>query len=304
MNPIYKFNSFQNRLFLEKPEYKPAESSSDSESSLLTTKEDIYSNEVDSEDFDLLVQAANEKFSALQKTHSACFKHAGINKAPQGKKYPPMIEVGMDQIEVKSTKKHQYLGTTGVGVCIAVMARGITSTDETWIALSHSCTQTPKEVFTKIKNKLESNGCELDTIEFFLVGGQLPYRDGPEVCESIDLQIEFLSYAKEFNIVGAQLNLASGNDSLSVIISKDEIVWATELVESTKKHFSSYNLQRNCLVTSFLEIPISAPQKNKEAYLEKSYDSTKEASSLKRERKYDDDEEQIKKARQNQIIQM
>ncbi len=108
------------------------------------------------------------------------------------------------------------------------MARGISEKNGTCLGLSHFTTMIePRDVLEKIQKKLKKQGCNPESIEFYLVGGQLPYRDNSEVggLSTIEIESEFLSLSKEFNIVGVQFNLAEDDESLSVIISEDEIVW-------------------------------------------------------------------------------
>ncbi|MBA3602539.1 MAG: hypothetical protein H0W50_02620 [Parachlamydiaceae bacterium] len=187
-------------------------------------------NQMPDEKFVALRKQSQDDFDRLKTKYSTLFEHNGIKKVSQDKTYPSMKEIQMDEIAVIITKnqKHPSLFTSGLGVCIAVMARGISEKNGTCLGLSHFTTMIePRDVLEKIQKKLKKEGCKPESIEFYLIGGQLPYRDGPEVggLSTIEIESEFLSLSKEFNIIGVQFNLAEDDESLSVIISEDEIVW-------------------------------------------------------------------------------
>lgn len=199
--------------------------------------------ELKSKEFDIKCKEDKENFDLLKAQYPQLFEYSGIQPVLQEKTYPISLKahVQQDDLKVISTKKQPYLYTSGLGLSICVMARGMSETYGPCIGLSHTSSwNSARDVLTEIQEKLKKQGCEAKTIEFYLVGGQLPYRAGmddlkePELCDgSLEQEILYLSLAEEFNIVGAQFNLVEGeNDSLSVLISADEIVWTIGEFES------------------------------------------------------------------------
>lgn len=232
------------------------------------------------EEFAARRKSCEAEFSELKVTYLDLFQYEGIKKAQSGKTYTPMIAVQMEEIAVVSTKDHPYLGTDCLGVCIAVMARGYSETNGSYIALSHtsSFVYEPEELLIEISRQLQAKGC--NSIEFYVVGGQLPYIDGPEIADSIDRQSEFLSLSKQYNIVGAQFNLAEGADSLAVIISADEIVWQRELdSEDSSDDSSSSTNETSSLESddnlSFTGVVIAEKKRKIEANAENLQDQVK-----------------------------
>ncbi|MBA2727342.1 MAG: hypothetical protein H0U49_04115, partial [Parachlamydiaceae bacterium] len=170
---------------------------------------DDFSEEMSDEEFAEVCTEHQNKFALLKNEYSSLFEYPGIKMASQDKIFPYMKDINMDEIAVIITNQElPGLFTSGLGVCIAVMARGFSEKNGTCLGLSHFTIMKPQEVLSKIQKKLTNLGCKLESIEFYLVGGQMPYRDGPEVAGlyTLDTESEFLSLSKEFNIVGAQFN--------------------------------------------------------------------------------------------------
>lgn len=193
------------------------------------------SQEETSEKFAERRRNAEANFIQLKISHSTLFNCAAIKQASSGKTYPSMINVEQDMIVVGPISKNPYLGTTGVGPYIAVGGRGYSDKDGHFIGLGlYGCVGKPEEFLEQFRKKLLVAGCELETIEFYFVGGQLPQNHDLEDIDSIDDEIAFLSLTDKYQIRGAQFNIIEDNDSLSVIISEKEIVWAHELIGSKR----------------------------------------------------------------------
>ena len=181
---------------------------------------------VSDEKFKSMRLNAEIDFNELKIKYNKLFTHPGIKAIDPTVEYPEMDDIEMEIVVVKSIHEETHLMTSGVGPCLVIMARGHNDITGTYMALSHSAIEYAKDLLPKIRKELESKGCSRQSIEFYIVGGQLPYRDGPDVHNSEGREKEFLDLSVEFNIVGAQLYLADNlGGYLTVILSKDEIVW-------------------------------------------------------------------------------
>lgn len=176
--------------------------------------------------FKTLRADCKKEFLELKKEHEKIFAHPAI-KQSENKVYPyPDHEILQD--ESKVTKVTKTLFTRGLGPCMCVIARG-NGTNGRYHGMAHI--SSGDEIFhlNKLKTEFEKKGCEAKTLEFFLIGGQLPYIEENEYEEmhegSLDSQKELLSQKDQINIVSARFNLAEGDDALSVILTEDEIVW-------------------------------------------------------------------------------
>ncbi|HEV8053031.1 MAG TPA: hypothetical protein VGP47_11105 [Parachlamydiaceae bacterium] len=199
-----------------------------------TSQKDSYNSQgdgYDSDEVELLRKLASSYFYDFQNTYKTIFQHPGIQPLDQNKKYPTnMTDLEIDVMVVKSVNEVSHLMTSRVGVCLVVMARGWNPQENgQYMAFIHSSADHANEVLTDIREELVRNGCSRKSIEFFIVGGSLPLKDGGGFSHSLDRQKEFLTLSKEFNIVGARLNIVENEgESLRVIMSSDEIVWLRE----------------------------------------------------------------------------
>ncbi|MBA3237792.1 MAG: hypothetical protein H0T62_05495 [Parachlamydiaceae bacterium] len=190
---------------------------------------------------------AEEEFDKWKITYSDLFKNDEIKKVVSGRTFPPMIDFGMDTIEVVLSKDHPFIGTSGVATCIAVIGRG-DGPHGPCLALSHTsgCGLDPEETLKRMQKKMQSKdyGCRPETIKFYVIGGKLPLFDGSCVLDSMDQERKFLSLAKQYNIVGAQFNLIDGEEgSLEIVVSADEIVWQTDLNSEDSSEDNLFNIE-------------------------------------------------------------
>lgn len=195
----------------------------------------------DYEEFNKKRKDAEEKFKELQNSYSELFICEKIREAKPKEKPPSTTDVDMEEIAIDYAKDCTGFSTTAVGICLVVMARA-DSKEGTCLALSHTAgfTYHPNELLEKMTSMLKEKECDEKTIKFYIVGGQLPYRDRNDIPHSIEEETEFLRLSKEYPIAGVEFNCAEGvKESLEVYMTADEIVWevvnnSSEKEESTE----------------------------------------------------------------------
>lgn len=168
------------------------------------------------------------KFDDLQREYARLFHRPEIRQATQGESFPPMIDVEQEEIAIEYTKDCKGLSTSGVGECLAVMGRAKGKLGPC-IGLSHTggFTFHPEELLQEMIKLFKNKGCDENTIQFYIVGGQLPYVDG-RIADSIEAEEEFLKLSSKYPIAGVEFNCAEGSNSLEVVITADKIVWQRE----------------------------------------------------------------------------
>jgi hypothetical protein len=195
-------------------------------------------------DFKMLCKEHQEKFDELKIQYTNIFEHPGIKRDDDAF---CLNRHSVQQDENLVTRSDSNLFTQNLNVCMAIIARG-TSANDSFHGLSHySGFIDAKDELNNLKDKMIEQGCKPETIEFYLVGGKLPYLDietivtttGLDVyetfCEgSLHLLQDCLSLSNDFNIVGAQFNVAKDNETISVLLKENEIIWITDVSDESE----------------------------------------------------------------------
>lgn len=197
-----------------------------SQSDESSSSEEVISNKGESTSSKLkkLYEESKKKFNEIKELYPDQFNFQGIKKIEEKKTYKLCEEVKQNKVKVSDSA----LFTKNVGTGLCILARGKDKNNKIWLGLLNNCGGSgEKESLNEIKNKLTKKGCLGDSIQFCLVGGQLPYRDkrGEISAEySVETQKTYLSFSKKFNIIGAQFNVIEGRkSSLQVLLTEDEI---------------------------------------------------------------------------------
>lgn len=183
------------------------------------------------EKFTKILSEQKEIFNNLKNKYNDLFNYPGIKKDDGYTIYYDAYEVEQD--EVIATNGNRPLITKYVGPCICILARGVNKYNETCLGLAHM-PDYQNEILSKMVKLFKLYECEENSLQFFLVGGQLPYLDQTGIIESNSLnnQISYLALTEKFNIVGAQLNLVEGaGNSIEILLTKDEIVWTDSEIQ-------------------------------------------------------------------------
>lgn len=188
---------------------------------------------ISEKEFNVIRKSSEDRFTQLQQTYAHLFNlEANPEESCAGvieESYAGFIDVDMDEIKVEYSKDCAGLYTRGVAVCLAVMARA-TGKEGPCIALSHAANVDPEELLIKMSHELKEKGCDEKTIQFYIIGGQLPFRDYVVIGDSIETEEAYLALSAKYPIAGVKFNIAEGlHESLNVAITTDEIVW--ELLE-------------------------------------------------------------------------
>ena len=122
--------------------------------------------------------------------------------------------------------KKSALATSGVKGCFAVCLRGKTKEGKAVIGLVHTSHIFPlTTVIQIVLSKMHDHECIPDSIEIFVLEGNLCFNDGKEgLCIStITQEVEVLKLVQTYNIKGVLFNHSPGEDSLDVVLTTDKI---------------------------------------------------------------------------------
>ncbi len=147
--------------------------------------------------------------------------------------FKELPDVDMDRFMV-STGFDKAVGTSGLGPCFAICARGLTAENTPVIALAHKSSMVAtRDVFRWLKKEMVNQGCIKNTIKTVVIGGESPSLDNPE--GTIEEEREFFSLGVEQGAQEMLFNFAQGEaESLSVVVTPTQIYVSKEcLFEST-----------------------------------------------------------------------
>lgn len=186
---------------------------------------ELFLEEDDEIDFAEVRAESERKFNEQKLAYPDLFNCAAIRKAAAKEKFPETIDVDQDDTAVEYISNCDSLSCWGVNFYLAVLARGI-SEKEPCIALSFTGEE-PEQRLQKIIKDLEDMGCDKNSIEIFIVGGQLPYLNkAGEIDESMLEEEKFLELSDRYPIKGVVFNQAEEEEeSLRVYITKNEVIW-------------------------------------------------------------------------------
>lgn len=123
------------------------------------------------------------------------------------------------------------IGTSGVASCIAICMGGMTVNNRVKLALAHVQTNLPELTLSKLHTELLREGCMANTIETYVLGGNLPdpelefeYIVGTDETES-----EYLNLRYKYNIKGVRLHHnVDGNHGMYIVFGPKGIYFDTK----------------------------------------------------------------------------
>jgi hypothetical protein len=182
-----------------------------------------------------IIETCKKRFEQLKLNNSKIFENDAIQEISMNEvagtsgSADDLIPIEMCHGAYSSDK---FLYAENVFGSIVIASKGTKGT-ETIIGLYNFCGEDPKTILTNIKLDLEKQGCT--DIEFSLIGGVLPYIDNNDTIDEWDgdfteclkEQEEFLSLAKEFNIVSARFNLLNPQEpnNISILVTKNKVLY-------------------------------------------------------------------------------
>lgn len=149
--------------------------------------------------------------------------------AHTGMLFTGVPDIGMDRFLVSNGS---FLGTRGIGPCFAICAMGHAVTNTPVLGLCHTSHIFPfEDVVAKLKGEMMAHEAAInDEIEIYVVGGQVPTAETPG---TLDEELEVVSRVHSEHIRGVLFNQTKGDDdtdSLSVVLTPDEIVVSKDLL--------------------------------------------------------------------------
>jgi len=132
-----------------------------------------------------------------------------------------------------------FLGTTGLGTCFAICARGQTKEGIPVLGLSHSTSvtmNTKKYEVCALKDEMIKKGCVAKTIDTYVVGGG---RFGGKDGSTKKMEQEFLDLKKQGEITDVALNLTRSEDEeINVVFTSKSlyIAKAKSLFEASEEN--------------------------------------------------------------------
>ncbi len=132
-------------------------------------------------------------------------------------------DIGMDRFLVS---KGEPLGTCGLGPCFAVCCIGKTHIGTPVLALCHKSSLNPfRYVFQRIKcEMIDQEGAEEDTIESYVIGGQLPSEMSPEGTIAEEEEVTSMMVSEGIKEVLFNQTLAENEeDALSIVVTPEKV---------------------------------------------------------------------------------
>lgn len=141
--------------------------------------------------------------------------------------FKELADVDMDRFMV-CIGFDKAVGTSGLGSCFAICARGLTAENTPVIALAHKSSMVAiRAVFYELKKEMVKQGCVKNTIKTVVIGGESPSLDNPE--GTIEEEREFFSLGAKQKTQEMLFNFARGEaESLSVVVTPGQIYVSKE----------------------------------------------------------------------------
>ncbi len=175
-------------------------------------------------------------YGEMEDDYRVLFENATIKHVAC--RLPKMVDVDPDAFEVIDAKDG-FIGTTGLATCVAACARGNTPHGDVKLGVSHvTIARTAAYSLQALTKKMMAAGCDLKSIEIYLVGGQLPDLDDSETyCGSYAEEMEFLAEVDNFPIKGVRLHCSKGADfeAVDVFMNKDYVYYTKSIQESSSE---------------------------------------------------------------------
>lgn len=175
-------------------------------------------------------------FRELERLHAELFRGGPIECVPQGSNvvFSNVRDVDMDEFDVINSKDGcQGIGTSGLGPCIAVCARGI---DKEGLAVlgvyHHSGIGSPEETMATLDQAMRDKGAL--HIKYSLVGGMIMPKE--EEAGSYADEQSFLAMKGSYPIEGARLHVSEGEEdahtgednSVNVVLMPNRVLYCRD----------------------------------------------------------------------------
>lgn len=150
---------------------------------------------------DVQPEDPKNKYYKLEDKYSLLFEDPIITEVAQILEIDDELDCEMNEVLAIKVDKGEkgYVGTVGLGPCIAFCARGYDELGNCYLAIYHSAADKAEYVFHTLFDALEDLG-EVEKIETFAIGGMLPGEiEGEEGIVSGSYNAE-----KELLEIGAQ----------------------------------------------------------------------------------------------------
>ncbi|HEY8608131.1 MAG TPA: XopAK family type III secretion system effector [Noviherbaspirillum sp.] len=161
-----------------------------------------------------IVETDMAPYRALEQRYGRLFRSPAIvslaEDAPVA--FGPVRHVGMEEMElVNATREQVVLGTSGLGPCIAICARGTTRDGEIILGLNHySGIETEVEAMSGMDEQMRDEGAT--NTSFYLVGGMIMPQESTAGTWAIEER--FLALSDQFNIQGVRLHTSVGEQNM------------------------------------------------------------------------------------------
>ncbi|KPC30060.1 Type III effector HopK1 [Pseudomonas syringae pv. cilantro] len=175
-------------------------------------------------------------FRALERLHAELFRGGPIEFVPKGSNVlaSNVRDVDMDEFDVINSKDGcQGIGTTGLGPCIAVCARGMDREGLPVLGVyHHSGIGSPEDTMATLDQAMREKGAL--QIKYSLVGGMIMPKE--EEAGSYDDEQSFLALKGSYSIEGARLHVSEGEEdvhtgednSVNVLLMPDRVLYGRD----------------------------------------------------------------------------
>ena len=173
-------------------------------------------------------------FEAMKNDYRELFEHPAIQYATNCS-FDVVEDVEQDSSCIIDAEDGM-IGTSGVGPCIAICATGKTLEGRVKLGIAHVSAVTAPEFALETIYEQMSKYCDQETIEFYLVGGQLPYshtqeqhlppQDPSEYSGTYETEMAFLKLKEKYPIKGVRLHCSNWNEAVDVVIGKNGICYS------------------------------------------------------------------------------
>lgn len=157
-----------------------------------------------------ITDADRQPYRDLELQYSDLFNNKHIINVPESEVLTlnNVIDVDMDKIRViNASQTGMYLGTTGLGPCIAIGGIGYTSDNQTILGLTHfTGIEEPEDVMGNLDDDMRAAGAR--HIGYVMVGGNI--TPGGEESGSLGSERSLLSLRDTYNILSVRLHTSEG----------------------------------------------------------------------------------------------
>lgn len=175
-------------------------------------------------------------FRELERLHAELFSGGPIEYVPEGRNVlvPNVRDVDIDEFDVINSKDGcQGIGTSGLGPCIAVCARGMDKEGLPVLGVyHHSGLGSPEETMSTLDKAMRDKGAL--HIKYSLVGGRIMPKE--EEAGSYADEQSFLELKGSYPVEGARLHVSEGEEdahtgednSVNVVLMPNRILYGRD----------------------------------------------------------------------------